>query len=68
MTTAISVVAAFTVGFAVGLLTFKRSTHWCPRCASTLRCLQCEDHPTYAQALHALRDKRHGNMRNPDFP
>lgn len=58
MIQAVTAIAAFTLGFSFGLLTFKRSTHWCPRCASTLRCLRCEDHPTYMEALRSVRLSR----------
>jgi hypothetical protein len=39
--TIVGVVMALIVGFAAGLLTFKRSSHWCPICGATLRCPEC---------------------------
>jgi NADH pyrophosphatase NudC (nudix superfamily) len=39
--TVMGIVAALIVGFAAGLLTFKRSSRWCPVCGATLRCLDC---------------------------
>jgi hypothetical protein len=35
------VTVALIGGFAAGLLTFKRSSHWCPICGATLRCPEC---------------------------
>ncbi|HKT03611.1 MAG TPA: hypothetical protein VJT31_29125 [Rugosimonospora sp.] len=29
------------LGFGAGLLTFKRSSHWCPQCGQTLSCGRC---------------------------
>ncbi len=34
------ILAALTVGFAAGLLTFKRSLRWCRYCGLTLSCPQ----------------------------
>jgi hypothetical protein len=39
--TIVGVVMALIVGFAAGLLTFKRASHWCPVCGATLRCPDC---------------------------
>jgi hypothetical protein len=33
--------AALTLGFAAGLLTFKRSLRWCRHCGRTLSCPAC---------------------------
>jgi hypothetical protein len=37
--------AAIIVGFIAGLVTFKRSFAWCPKCGVTLRCLECASQP-----------------------
>jgi hypothetical protein len=34
----VAVLAAMSVGFLTGLLTFRRATHWCPVCGLTLTC------------------------------
>jgi hypothetical protein len=39
--TILLIVVALFAGFAAGLLTFKRSSHWCPICGATLRCPDC---------------------------
>ena len=33
--------AAAVLGFAAGLLTFKRSTRWCPSCGASMACPAC---------------------------
>jgi hypothetical protein len=37
--------AAIIVGFIGGLVTFKRSSIWCPSCGATLRCRECSPQP-----------------------
>jgi hypothetical protein len=38
MTLIITATAVATVGFLAGLLTAKKSEHWCPVCGVTLQC------------------------------
>jgi hypothetical protein len=40
-TYAITAVLTALLGFVAGMLTFKRSQRWCPRCGIALRCLEC---------------------------
>lgn len=43
VTWAFALTAAFAglLGFGAGLLTFKRTSRWCPDCGKTLSCGQC---------------------------
>jgi hypothetical protein len=43
--TALLIAVALVAGFAAGLLTFKRSSNWCPTCGATLRCPDCAQRP-----------------------
>ncbi len=36
-----TVIVALMLGFAAGLLTFKRSCQWCPVCGAVKSCLEC---------------------------
>ena len=38
---AVITIFAAMLGFIAGLVTFKRSNRWCPRCGSTLVCPEC---------------------------
>jgi hypothetical protein len=37
-----AVIIALMLGFGAGLMTFKRSSMWCPGCGKTLRCDACD--------------------------
>jgi hypothetical protein len=49
MVMAVTVLAALTVGFLAGLMTFRRASQWCPVCGLTLTCPQLH-HPQPANA------------------
>lgn len=38
-----AVVFALVVGWLVGMLTLRRSSHWCRACGATLGCVECRD-------------------------
>jgi predicted RNA-binding Zn-ribbon protein involved in translation (DUF1610 family) len=38
-----AVVVSLVVGWAVGMVTFRRSTHWCPTCGAILGCNNCHN-------------------------
>jgi hypothetical protein len=37
----VGLVAVAGLGWLAGMLTFRRSHRWCPRCGQTLRCTAC---------------------------
>lgn len=41
------------LGWLAGMLTFKRSQTWCPRCGDSLDCVRC-----IYEAMNAESDKR----------
>ena len=49
----VAVMAAISVGFLAGLLTFRRAAHWCPICGLTLTCPRPEH--SHATARRASR-------------
>ena len=44
-------IAGLLVGFFAGLLTFKRSEHWCATCGETKRCPKCISLPVRGPML-----------------
>ncbi len=58
---AVIVGASVLVGFLAGLLTFKRSSRWCPLCGTTLSCASCPGRPTPSEARRSCTSTREGS-------
>ena len=58
-----AVLAAVTIGFLAGLLTFRRTERWCPLCGAVTRCPECPGHPTPNEARLAIADQSEGDAR-----
>ena len=51
MVLGVAVLAAMSVGFLAGLLTFRRAAQWCPICGVTMTCPQPEHRRAAAQKM-----------------
>lgn len=58
LTIGIAVTVALVVGFAAGLLTFKRASQWCGHCGLTKVCPQCTDGATQVSRSEHLLPSR----------
>jgi hypothetical protein len=51
----LTIVVALLVGWLAGMLTFKRSEHWCRACGTRLTCAACVQRHVFANKRRRVR-------------
>ncbi len=54
----VAILAALLLGFVAGLVTLKRSSHWCPACGAVVRCTECAGQPTRFEAARRVERRQ----------